>query len=178
MRRLVIATALVFAGCVAPQKPPELPPVARMAFPEAEYQSIPDKRAKGECELRGQAFLRTRGGDVKKGAGSLVFLNPVTGYSREWWTYGYTLRQPLSPADPRLENYVRETQADADGRFTFRDVPRGDYFVVSSVSWDVPRMSYDPIWRTTTHTMEQQGGLIAARVRLCDQQPTEVILTR
>jgi hypothetical protein len=68
---VAILAASMSVGCETPQTE-KLP---RMAFPVEEYEKLPTQ---GTGIVRGQAFLRTVGGDVKVGAGSKVALNPVT----------------------------------------------------------------------------------------------------
>ncbi|MCP6769344.1 carboxypeptidase-like regulatory domain-containing protein, partial [Klebsiella pneumoniae] len=78
--------------------------------------------------LRGQLFAKQRGGGVVKGAGSEIILNPVTSLSLQW--YDEARRGNLmSEPDPRYVAAGRTTKADAEGRFEFRNVPPGEYFV-------------------------------------------------
>jgi hypothetical protein len=92
----------------------------------------------GQGAVTGSAFLKTRGGEVRLGAGNSVVLIPVTDYTREYVEH----RLLASPTALRIENiapglnvYVREKTADAQGGFRFEQIPRGDYFVASYISW-------------------------------------------
>jgi hypothetical protein len=163
MRRLtgILIVTLCACGCQ------ETPPVARIPFPQAEYAALPKT---GTGVVRGQAFLKTRGGDVKTAAGSLVWLNPATSYAEQWYEVGYLKDSPLEPVDPRVRQYNLETVADAEGRFEFRNVPPGDYFLATQVVWEAPtgyRGSPVP-----------QGGLVAKRITVRDGQEQQVVLTR
>ena len=40
----------------------------------------------GSGRIKGSAFLKTRSGDVKLGAGNKVYLMPATAYTDEWFT--------------------------------------------------------------------------------------------
>ena len=107
----------------------------RAQFDPAEYAPYDQP---GTSVVEGQAFLRTPGG-VRYGAGSEVYLSPVTSYSKEWWSQA-TVRDVKfsSGADSRASRYTKVAVADLDGRFSFAELPAGDYFLVSSVFWEVP----------------------------------------
>jgi hypothetical protein len=104
-------------------------------FNPSEY--VPYNQA-GDGVISGQAFLRTHGGEVRYGAGSEVYLNPVTSYSREWWNQAVVDGKLLEPADRLVRAHMRKVVADGEGRFVFGDLPPGEYYVVTSVFWDVP----------------------------------------
>lgn len=44
----------------------------------------------------------------------------------------------MTPPDPRLLGYMRQTIANASGRFKFRNVPASEYYVTGQVTWEVP----------------------------------------
>src|SRR5688572_1071163 len=54
-------------------------PLPAFSAEEVAYAAQP-----GTGVIDGQAFLRTRGGDVKYGAGSAVFLLPLSAYTSAW----------------------------------------------------------------------------------------------
>ena len=111
------------AGC-ATAPPPVASPVA---FSAAEYAALPKS---GNATITGQAWRTTRDGTLKAAAGNEIRLNPVTSYS----LYVYN-SAALSPQklDPRCLPYRRTTIADSNGRFRFKNVPAGDYFVSAAV---------------------------------------------
>jgi len=167
--KLLIVTAAVAAllmGCTAPTQV-STNPIARPPFPEHEYAAL---ATTGTAIVTGQAFLKTLGGDVKTAAGEGVYLNPVTSYS----TYAYTAsdgdQRPMAPPDQRLLQYVKSVTADATGRFTFKNVPPGDYYVTTKVTWQAPT-GYQGALST-------QGGVLRKRVTAKNSESTEVILTR
>lgn len=153
---------VLLAACAAGPEP-----IKRMAFPESEYKAL---SREGSGTVRGQAFLKTRGGDVKVAAGNEVLLNPVTSYSEEWYQKSYRPNLPMEPADPRMDRYIKYTTADASGRFTFRNVPAGDYFVTTQVIWEAP-VGY-------RGAMLPQGGVITKRVTVDEGENVEVIISR
>jgi hypothetical protein len=169
MKRLLLIAALTatVAGCMPRYTYTPPPMVQRPAFPSAEYEALPKT---GSATVTGQAFLKTRGGDVKTGAGNTIYLEPVTSYS----TFGYVhkdYRGRLSPVAPELEQYKRSVVADATGRFTFKDVPEGKYYLSGKVSWEVPQFSQYGSYMST------QGGDIWKTIIVKNGQQLEVMLT-
>jgi hypothetical protein len=138
-----------------------------MPFPAAEYAKL---QKTGTAVVRGQAFLKTRGGDVKTAAGNEVLLNPVTSYSDEWYAAYFVKKQQLVDPDPRLFDYVRKQLADGDGRFVFREVPAGEYYLTATVSWEAP-VGYNGHLRP-------QGGVISKRISVKEGESAEIVLTR
>src|SRR5689334_7966802 len=64
---------------------PTLPPLSIQApFKESEFAPY-EKKKKGTSSISGQAFLVTRGKEVKYQPGGDVALVPETSYTREWF---------------------------------------------------------------------------------------------
>lgn len=143
-----------------------IPPQRRMAFPEHEYLSL---ARSGTAIVKGQAFLKTRGGDVKVAAGNEIILNPVTSYSNEWYEKAHVQGTILVEPDSRLLNYVLRTVADGNGMFTFKNVPAGQYFVTTSVTWEAAT-GYQG-------ALQMQGGTVTKRITVNDSDEIEVIVT-
>jgi len=117
----------------------------------------------------GQAFLKTRGGDVKMAAGNGVRLSPVTSYSLERLQVAEQ-GGSMEDYDPRLDQYVMDTTADAQGRFEFKNVPPGDYFLSTVVTWEAP-VGY-------RGALVRQGGPIVKRITVKNGEEQQIILTR
>lgn len=161
----IIITAGILAGCAAPARQTfTFPP-----YDEAEYASLPKT---GTAVIRGQVFAKTVGGDVKRGAGESVSLIPATRYGetlyREQIMGG---KRASKPEDPRHFNHTISLTTDGDGRFEFKNIPRGSYYISSRVVWSVP--VYD---RYIGTIMEPQGGRVTRKVEADDGKVTEVIL--
>jgi hypothetical protein len=92
----------------------------------------------GPANLRGQAFLKTVGGDVKTCAGERVLLLPGIPYVDELFekAKGGISASP----DPQLMSYVRSTICDAQGNFSFAQLPAQRWYVVTRVTWGVPHV--------------------------------------
>ncbi len=129
-------------------------------FPEPQYSQLTKT---GRTELAGQAFLKTRGGEVRYAAGNSVFLEPATKYAKDYYKGQGLNPYPLSAADTRAAAYSRTTTADAEGRFEFKDVPAGDYFLVTSVTWEVAG--------------RRQGGTLVKQVRVNNEPNLKIVVS-
>lgn len=157
---LVMMGLLVLLGCqsINPQ------PVNReIAFSPEEYAQI---EKTGTAAITGQLFLRTRGGDVKYGAGSEVIATPATRYTRET-SYIISSGRVPEPADPRATEYTHRTIADGEGRFTIENLPAGRFIVAGAVYWESP-VRYTPA----------QGGVVIKEVSVSEGGYVEIMLTK
>jgi len=124
----------------------------------------------GTAKATGQAFLRTSSGDVKYAAGSRVSLVPVTSISNQWYYQWYLVENHINPekvvakADTRHLAIKRRTQADGEGKFTFRNIPAGEYFINTSV-----------VWKVDQNTV---GGFISNKVSIEDGESHNFVITR
>lgn len=105
----------------------------------------------GAANLRGQAFLKTMGGDIKTCAGEHVLLLPVAAYVDEFLS---KRKAGISvDGDPRLQPYTRTTICDAQGNFSFAGLPELRWYVLTDVTWGAPETN-------------QQGGVLMQAVTL------------
>lgn len=163
MRQLVVLCLLASLAACMPQA--NLAPQPRqVAFDASEFAPY---ASAGTAAIAGQAFLKTRGGDVKYGAGNRVVLMPATRYTAEWWQRSVTGGALLEHGDTRADAYRRESVTDGEGRFAFDSLPAGDYFVVSSVNWEVVASR----WASST-----QGGLVGQQIHVNPGQRVSVVL--
>jgi hypothetical protein len=145
----------------APQQsaPAKLPPDL-----QAEYAAYAEP---GTGSITGQAFLRTLGGEVRYGAGGTVTAEPATD-----WVIGLVERIGRLPPHEALKPYRRTTRADAEGRFSFTDLPEGRWLLATEITWYVP--STTAYGRPT-----KTGGLATAVVDLAEgEQKAGVVVTR
>jgi hypothetical protein len=154
-----VLSFLLLAGCVQPQ-----PMEQFSGFPEQTYLDLPKS---GTGTVTGQVFLRTVGGDVKYGAGSPVLLLQETDYMRQF--YSAWLDNKRAPVlDNRALYAGFKVQANGSGEFTFNNVPPGDYYVVSQVTWGAP----------TPYGVSNQGGSIMVRAIVANDSVTTVMVTK
>lgn len=132
LRLCVVAVfPLTVAACAIPVS------VYQRQAPFIEDEYLASAKA-GTGKLTGQAFTKTRGGDVKYAAGNPIVLNPITTYSTEWFNVLVKQNIPMSTPDQRAFKYVRTVTADGMGNFEFTGLPAGEYYVVTSIFWEVP----------------------------------------
>jgi hypothetical protein len=120
-----LIVVIAISGCHRPHK---------MSAPFDEREFLP-YLGLGTSTIKGQAFLKTRGGEVKYGAGNPVWLVPVTSYTKELWEA--SLYNDVIGLDPRWKIYNRSVIADASGNFEFKNIPAGEYHISCSIFWEV-----------------------------------------
>jgi hypothetical protein len=156
-----IVFVVIVVGC-ATIPPPQWYPVTDSA--EAEYTHY---LTEGTATLMGQAFLTQQGGGVVKAAGRMVKLDPATSIGNEWWGKAgkVWVHRSLTPPSVNFHKARRTTIADADGKFTFYDLPSGKYYVRTEVTWEIG--GYYP-----------QGGIVGQVIEIQNGQTKEVILNQ
>ncbi len=103
------------------------PQPRRAPFIPSEYE--PYGQA-GDGVIEGAAYLETPGGGRHPCALALVFMNPVTTFSTEWYVRNVLRREELEPVEaPSALRFHWITRSDTLGRFRFVDLPRGDYYL-------------------------------------------------
>jgi hypothetical protein len=107
-------------------------------FTEADY--LPYLEA-GTGVITGEALVMLKGGEVRKGAEDMVFLIPATPYTKEWFSQRVVGEKIIEGGDPRALRATRSTTTDRLGRFTFTNLPPGDYFLTCEITWDVPSIN-------------------------------------
>ncbi len=155
MRKLALFfVVLAIAGCVTTR------PMVN-AYNPSEYTKY---HQDGTAEVKGQAFLKTAGGEVRYGAGNTVSLIPATAYSEEIIGYiqNYKFIRPAG-VDPRWKDSFKTTTADGSGSFEFVNVPAGTYFLECPIYW----MTGD----------NETGGTVYKKVNIHDGDKIKVILT-
>lgn len=171
---LLVGVVAVSGGCVSPrvaEAPKPRDTFKPLPYEDAEYAAMPKA---GTGIVRGQVFAKTLGGDVKKGAGNRVLLDPATKYRDQWYleqVKGGKLAE-YDP-DPRHKQYDKEKTTDADGRFEFSDVPPGRYYVISSVTWEAPQTNSVSRSLGIPNT---QGGRVIREIQVKNGVVTEAML--
>lgn len=168
MKRLtVLLLATSLAACAG------APVTITSHFNPAEVAWAAGKGANG---VSGQAFLRQQGGGVVTCASEEVTLVPASPYATEriMARYGNTssgsasflFSNRLPEPDPSYMKSIRTAHCDAQGNFSFTDLPDGDYYVVTKVVW------------TVGNSIFPEGAGLMQKVSLHDGQQPKVILTR
>jgi hypothetical protein len=158
---IISIVALLISACVNQVQPHQ------MATPFSE-KDFARYAKKGTSSITGQAFLKTRGGEVRFGAGETVTLIPVTAYSNELWNASL-IGARVAYVDPEYAKYTKNTVTDGAGNFEFKDLPAGEYYIECSIFWEVPTDIY-PYMRTT-------GSAIKKHIKVADGENLKVMLT-
>lgn len=167
---LVYSMALLGALCSSCIMPPANISLTTTFDPDAAARML----APGRNTISGSALIRQRGGGVVTCAGNEVTLVPATSYAIERMQniYGSELRGYRSatagaiafqPESPEYHQAMITTLADAQGEFEFDAVADGDFFVTTSVIWQVGYST--------------EGGVLMARVTVSGGETQKVVLT-
>jgi len=143
MRNWVVwGAALVLSGCVQ-----KVATVNQFDPSEVEWS-----KASGDNTITGQAFVRQNGGGVVTCAGEDVQLTPRSAYNTErvintfgsadkpgYRTFSSLLGGKVAEeSNAAAKTFTRITSCDAEGDFSFENLPSGDYFLGTAVRWQVP----------------------------------------
>lgn len=149
----IFSAILVLSGCVAPY-------TMKNPFNEQEFSSY---AYTGTASISGQAFLKTRGGEVRYAAGNRVLLIPATKFTQELDQVDQG--RPMSPPKgTSLGKYVRSTTADGSGNFAFSGLNAGYYYVECGIYW----MAGNSETGSTVRKLYQIGAGEKARVILTE----------
>ena len=126
----------------------------------------------GKATVSGQAFLKRRDGMVVTCAGAAAYLIPATEYAKQRFSaiygnedrgYRSAIRGFSDADDLDYYKYARETYCDAEGDFEFKGVADGEYFVTSTVVWQVS-------------DYYNEGGILGKRITIKNGRSQNVIL--
>ena len=128
----------------------------------------------GTNSIEGSALIRQSGGDVVTCAGNEVHLIPVSHYATERMLaiYGSAERgysqfgSAVIKGEPdHLYMITSQTKrCNAQGAFSFSDLPDGSFYLVTIIRWRVSEYRHE-------------GGALMARITLEEGKTGEVVLT-
>lgn len=117
----------------SPCEPPTRQEPAPQAIEvEIDVEEVEFFHQRGTGRIQGQAFAKTRGGDVKPAAGESIFLWPNCTAVEAW------VAAPSRTKITNLGNYSKETTGDGSGNFEFEGLAPGRYHLHTLVSWEAP----------------------------------------
>ena len=135
----------------------------------------------GNSIITGSGFMRTLGGDIKSCSGYEVTLWPVSTYADERVQKLYLSNSNgrnsvsgdtragmkfsrLNPEpDPKYIKNTKKTLCDVDGKFKFQKLAAGEYYLTTTVIWQVG--------------YKYQGGFIMKRVKIREDETKNIVLT-
>ena len=162
----MVVSALFITGCVAK-------PIPKLTNQFNEQDFAPYAK-KGTASIIGQAFLKTRGGEVRYGAGDTIFLFPSTPYTREMQHFTHheiTNRVTIENVDKRWRDYIKKITADGSGNFEFSDIPAGEYFLECALFWEVPKSCYG------CAGLEETGDVLRKQIKITEGEKLKIMLT-
>ena len=157
---VVLGLPLAYAGCSAPEPARESAPPFVKTETKLDYSEHEPYAKPGKNGIGGQAFLKQED-SVVTCAGSRVLLLPATPYFREqFWHLIVTRSEPEPPETsyPSLKNMIRRTDCDAQGKFSFSEIPDGTWFILTQVN-------------------ARHGGVLIGEVTLSNDGTITVLLT-
>ncbi len=104
--------------------------IPRASFPSDEYKVL---KKTGSSTIKGSIYIADAYGKKIYGKNTRLYLNPVTSYSKQWYTESYIGGYKMEKADKRLFNYLKFTASNTKGNFAFFGVPDGSYYVIGMV---------------------------------------------
>ena len=166
----IIALAATLAACAVPQQ--QRPSVAISAPFDAAHAAR--LLQTGVNTIKGNAFLRQRGGGVVTCAGSTVYLVPGTEYAKQRMAALYAgdgvsglnrgQNNPIFiPESTAYQQANKTTKCDAQGNFMFDRVADGVFYITTTVNWQVGGRN--------------QGGNLMHRVQLEGVETANLIMT-
>ena len=104
----------------------------------------------GSSSIEGDAFLQRNDGMLVKCSGRFVWLTPFSSYEEELVTKvtgkpeggfnTYGIGRKVWDADEdymKMSNDSRKSTCDVDGKFAFKNIPAGTYYISTEVVWKV-----------------------------------------
>jgi hypothetical protein len=127
------AAALFLAACQSSEPPLDPNAPLEIAYSQSEFRRY---ERPGDATLAGQAFLHDQG-DTIPCTGQPVLLFPHTRSFERMVELARMKAHPVLPeaTDPRLNAVMRRAVCDTDGNFTFKNLPRGRWYVFTRVRW-------------------------------------------
>ena len=158
---VVLGLPLVSAGCSFFRQWAAKKPAPRFVKMHAklDYSEHKPYAQAGENGISGQGFLK-QGESIVTCAGNRVLLLPATSYFREMIGHMVAGSEPEPPEKtyPSLKNMIRRAQCDAQGNFSFSEVPDGAWFVLTQVN-------------------ARHGGVLITEMTLSNHGIREIVLT-
>ena len=169
MRKVKMAAALLaglVGGCVPSPYDHKTP------LREADYVAY---LGEGTATIWGEVSVKMRAGDINNGTESSLYLIPVTAYSTEWLEHYIMGGHAINGPDPRSLRVARVTVVGRNGRFQFRNLPAGDYYLSCTITRELPslRMGRITFARPSTERIEAY-----ARVTVGAGEHRQVMVTR
>ena len=157
MKSLIVAAIVAIAGCAAtPKKPQDV----KITFDPGSHLGY---LVAGNNEIRGQAILREADGLTC--SGREVIATPATPYFKQVIGLVANGQMPLigDAVGPEYASVVHIAVCDKDGNFSFVGLPRGDWYVTSSINWTRRNLTL--------------GAMMVYKVRLRNAETVQIVMS-
>lgn len=126
----------------------------------------------GSNTIRGQAFLRQKGGGIVTCAGEPIYMQP----SNEAYDEQF-IENLLTNEEKALS---KEAICDAQGNFEFHKVPSGKWIIKVNVSWDVFSVESVPLPSGNFYytSDNKQGGILTKEVIVKEGEENKFIISQ
>lgn len=152
-----IAFACMFSGCAIG------PPIQPIDYAINANEMV-GYDAPGTGSVKGEGFLKQRGGGVVTCAGNDVILTPATTYWMSRLNAARTLVLIAPVSDPVALRYRKATKCNSRGEFEFTGLIAGKWLAVTTVLWEAGNAT--------------QGGVVGSMVDVQEGKLTSVILNQ
>jgi len=156
--------SLFLLNCISTQ--PQQKREGRRPFDPAEYKFV---KVNGESQINGQILVPQRKGEDTPCSGCIITLNPATSYSEEFYIKTVQNGIPIEEADLRVLKYIRKTVTDNSGKFVFKNIAKGKYYLYSPIVYEL---------RKPTGGYIKTNGYIYKTVRIKKGEEIDIILKR
>ena len=131
--------------------------------------------AAAPATIAGEVTIKTRTGEVRSGADSTIYLIPATAYASEWFAHHVVSGEKIEGTDPRSFPSARAGPVDREGRFEFKHVPAGAYYLTCSVHY---RRAMFRIGRFNFGPRMLENVEAYANVNIEEEQKIDIKVTR
>ena len=142
-----------------------------MPFNEADFVGT---SGRGTGVVTGHAYGILNNNKVLDADHEIVVLTPVTPYTTENVRRRFVKGENLQSADRRIDKYLRSATTDAQGYFTIREIPPGEYYVESKVDWTTSNQEIFDNDGSESTMYADHDKLIFARVSVKNNQTVRV----
>jgi hypothetical protein len=129
----------------------------------------------GTAVIKGDAVLAFKDGKTTKASQEFVYLIPATAYTREWFEQAILAGKNIDGLDPRSLRVTRTTTTNNEGRFTFINLPPGEYYLICTIQREIPSLNIRSmevkrgVARTLAHATVRVGPDEQATVHVTGQ---------
>lgn len=103
-------------------------------------------KTEGNASIKGIAKFKSKSGDIRFGEEFRIELMPSCRYTKERLNRIYNSKKsgyvhiedgiPKFTPDPKGYHETKKTMCDKDGKFEFKNLPAGEYYIIAFMLWE------------------------------------------